>query len=114
MNFNVTHLLRLHILILVYSLSTVFSKLAGEYEFLSLQFIIFFGLMFLCLGIYAIFWQKVLSRFKLSVAYANRAADLLWGIVFGAIFFSEPITVQKMVSVVIVFAGILLVIQSDV
>lgn len=113
MNCNVTPLLRLHILILVYSLSTVFSKLAGGYELFSLQFIIFFGLMFLCLGVYAIFWQKVLSKFKLSVAYANRAADLLWGIVFGAIFFSEPITIQKIGSVVIVFTGILLVIQSD-
>lgn len=113
MNCNVTHLLRLHILILVYSLSTVFSKLAGGYELLSLQFIIFLGLMFVCLGVYAIFWQKVLAKFKLSVAYANRAADLLWGIIFGAIFFSEPITIQKIVSVVIVFVGILLVIQSD-
>ena len=47
------------------------------------------------------------------MAYANRAADLLWGIVFGAIFFSEQITVQKTVSMAIVFAGILLVIQSD-
>ena len=114
MNSDVTHFFRLHILILVYSLSTVFSKFAGEYELLSFQFIIFFGLMFLCLGVYAIFWQKVLARFTLSVAYANRAADLFWGIVFGAIFFSEPITIQKMVSVAIVFAGILLVIQSEV
>lgn len=70
--------------------------------------------MFLCLGVYAIFWQKILSRFKLSVAYANRAADLFWGIILGSIFFAEPITIQKMVSVAIVFVGILLVIQSDV
>lgn len=111
---NAVYLLRLHLLILVYSLSTVFSKLAGEYELFSPQFIIFFCLMFLCLGVYAIFWQKILSRFKLSVAYANRAADLFWGIILGSIFFAEPITIQKMVSVAIVFVGILLVIQSDV
>lgn len=110
---NVSQFLRLHLLILVYSLSTVFSKLAGGYELLSGEFTLFAGLMFACLGIYAIFWQKVLAQFKLSVAYANRAADLLWGILLGAMFFSEPITIQKIVSVVIVFVGIILVIQSD-
>lgn len=110
---KIQHLVRLHILILVYSLSMVFSKLAGEHRFLSIYFLLYFFLMFFCLGIYAIFWQKILTNFSLSVAYANRAADLLWGILLGALFFSEPITLKKIISAVVVFIGIYLVIQSD-
>ena len=113
MNKKILSLLKLHLLVIVYSLSTVFSKFAGQQEFLSSKFIIFTILLFLCLGIYAFFWQKILSNFDLSVAYANRAADLLWGIILGAVFFSEKVTFTKIISVVLVFLGIILVIRSE-
>ena len=113
MNKKLLSLLKLHLLVIVYSLSTVFSKFAGQQEFLSSKFILFTFLLFLCLAIYAFFWQKVLSNFNLSVAYANRAADLLWGIILGAIFFNEEISFTKIISVVLVFCGIILVICSE-
>ena len=109
-NFN---FLKLHLLVIVYSLSTVFSKFAGQQDFLTFKFLLFTGLLFMSLGIYAFFWQKILSNFNLSVAYANRAADLLWGIIFGAVFFSEKITNFKILSVFFVFLGIFLVVSSD-
>lgn len=113
MNKKILSLLKLHLLVIVYSLSTVFSKFAGQQEFLSSKFIIFTILLFLCLGIYAFFWQKILSNFNLSVAYANRAADLLWGIILGAVFFVEKVTFTKIISIVLVFLGIILVIRSE-
>lgn len=113
MNKKILSLLKLHLLIIVYSLSTVFSKFAGQQEFLSFKFIVFTFLLFLCLAIYAFFWQKVLSNFNLSVSYANRAADLLWGIILGAVFFAEKITFTKIISVILVFFGIILVICSE-
>ena len=113
MNKKMLPLLKLHLLVIVYSLSTVFSKFAGQQEFLSLTFFLFAFLLFLCLAVYAFFWQKVLSNFNLSVAYANRAADLLWGIILGAIFFAEKVTFSKIISVALVFLGIILVIRSE-
>lgn len=113
MHNKIFSLLKLHLLVIVYSLSTVFSKFAGQQEFLSFKFIVFAFLLFLCLAIYAFFWQKVLSDFNLSVAYANRAADLLWGVILGAIFFAEKVTFTKVISVSLVFLGIILVIRSE-
>lgn len=113
MNKKFLSLLKLHLLVIVYSLSTVFSKFASQQEFLSLKFFVFICLLFFCLAVYAFFWQKVLSNFNLSVAYANRAADLLWGIILGAIFFAEKVTFTKVISVALVFFGIILVIRSE-
>lgn len=110
---NVPEVIRLHLVIFIYSLSTVFAKLAGRQEFLSPEFFFLCLLMFLFLALYAVLWQKMLGRFSLSVAYANRAADLLWGMVFGAAFFGERISVRSAVCVLLVFAGIVLVACSD-
>lgn len=111
-----THLpdiIRLHLVIFIYSLSTVFAKLAGMQDIHSAVFFAFVFLMFLFLALYAVLWQKALGRFALSVAYANRAADLLWGLVFGAAFFGERISVRSAVCVILVFFGIVLVVRSD-
>ena len=113
MSKNFLALLRLHALVLVYSLSTVFSKLAGGTDFFSAKFFIFAFLLFFCLGIYAFFWQKILSQLSLSLAYANRAADLLWGMFLGALIFGEEISVFKIFSLVFVFSGIFLVVTGE-
>lgn len=110
---NVPEVIRLHLVIFIYSLSTVFAKLAGRQEFLSAGFFALCLLMFLLLALYAVLWQKMLGRFSLSVAYANRAFDLLWGMVFGAVFFGECISVRSAVCVLLVFAGIVLVVCFD-
>ena len=39
--------IELHILLLVYSLGGIFSKLAGQSDFLSLRFMLFYGVVFL-------------------------------------------------------------------
>lgn len=106
-------IVRLHLVILIYSLSTLFAKLAGRHAFLSPLFIAFSLLMFFLLCVYAFLWQKVLGRFELSVAYASRAADLLWGAVFGLVFFSERVTVRSIASVLAVLCGIFIVVKSD-
>lgn len=92
--------------IMVYSLSTVAGNMASKHEFLSLGYILFFGLEFLILGIYAILWQQIIKRFQLSVAYANKAMTLLWSMVWNLLIFSQGITPKKVVGVLIVMAGV--------
>lgn len=105
--------LLLHILLLVFSFSPVFSKLAGRQPFLSKYNIIFYGLVLLILGIYAIFWQQIIKRIPLSTAYANRAITVVWGMLWGLWFFGEAITVQKLVGCAIVVAGVVLFAFSE-
>lgn len=113
MNKKLYSLIKLHLLVLLYSMSTVFSKLAGQSDFLSTHFFTFIFLLFFCLAFYAFFWQKILLEFKLSVAYANRAADLLWGIILGTVLFGEQISATKIAGVLLVFSGIFVITKTE-
>lgn len=101
-------LIGLHVLLMVYSLSSICGKLASGYSFLSLGFIVCYGGMIGLLGVYALGWQQVIKRLPLTFAYANRAVTVVWGIVWGALFFSEPITAGKLAGALIVLAGVVL------
>ena len=90
----------------VYSISSVVSKLASGKELLSLEFIIFYGLDVMILGIYALLWQQVIKKFELSIAYANKAITLLWALVWGIVIFHEQITPGKVAGIVLVMIGI--------
>ncbi len=96
----------LHGLLIVYSFCGVFSKLAAGNDFLSVPFIIFYGLSLLLLGIYAVFWQQILKHFALTEAFFNKAVIVIWGMVWGALFFGEQITVNMIIGAVIIIIGI--------
>lgn len=103
----------LHIILIIFSFCSVFSKLAGQSEFLSFEFCIFYSISIAILGIYAIFWQQILKRFSLIVAFINKAITIVWGILWGAMFFKEQITTNMIIGAVIVFVGVSLVVMSD-
>ena len=103
----------LHILLFVFSFCGVFSKLAASHDFLSLEFCLFYGISILILGIYALLWQQVLKRFSLTTAFLNKAVTIVWGIIWGAIFFNEPVKITMIIGAIIVFIGVSLVVMSD-
>ena len=76
-------LVALHVMLAVYSLSSVCAKLASGFEFLSPGFVACYGGMIALLGVYAIGWQQVIKLLPLTYAYANKAVTVLWGIVWG-------------------------------
>ena len=80
-------LIALHLLLLVYSLSGIFSKNAAHEPFLSPMFILLYGGMLAILFIYAIGWQQILKRLSLSMAFANKAVTVIWGMVWGFLHF---------------------------
>ena len=98
----------LHVLLLVYSLSGIFSKLASAQPFLSPQFVGLYGCMLLVLFVYAIAWQQIIKRLPLSVAFANKAVTVVWGIVWGLLVFHERITLPMLVGALVVMAGVIL------
>lgn len=103
----------LHILLLVFSLCSVFSKLAASYEFLSFKFCLFYGISIVILGIYALLWQQILKKFSLTTAFLNKSTTIIWGILWGALFFGETIKIQMIIGAIIVFIGVSLVVMSD-
>ena len=114
MSKNTKTILALNILLMFFSLGGIFSKLASKQSFLSLKFILCYGSLLFIMFVYAIGWQQIIKRLPLTMAYANRAITIVWGIIWGLLFFNEKLNVGKIIGAVIVIAGVLLyVTESD-
>lgn len=107
------YFIALHIELLLYSLGGICSKTAAKSEFLSFEFIFWYGLVILNLGIYAIVWQQIIKHLPLTTAYANKAVTIVWGILWGMIFFHEQIKWSMILGAIIVMAGVIMVVRSD-
>lgn len=112
-NRRIKSLVALHILLVIYSLSGIFSKNASFYSFLSWQFVAFYAGTLMVLAIYAIGWQQILKRMPLTVAFANKAITVVWGMLWGFFLFDEGITWQMVIGAIIVIAGVVLYSYSD-
>ena len=105
--------LLLQILLMVYSLFGICSKLAAQQPFLSFKFIMYYGIVILNLAIYAVCWQQIIKRIPLVTAFANKAVTVIWGLIWGKIFFQEAITAQKLLGAFIIICGIVLVVTEN-
>ena len=103
----------MHLLLMLYSLGGICSKLAGRYPLFSLPFFLFYGLVLLDLALYAIMWQQILKKVPLITAYANKAVTVIWGLVWGMLVFGETITARKVIGAAIIIAGVVMVVRSD-
>ena len=103
----------LQLLLAFYSCGGIFTKLAGRQPFLSWGFILCYGTVILILGVYAIAWQQIIRVLPLSLAFANKAVTLVWGIVWGGVIFQEQITPGKIIGALIVMAGMLLFVTAE-
>ena len=99
-------MLLLHLTLLLYSVVSVFAKLAG------LPTLVFLALEALTLLAYSILWQQTLKRMPLSFAYANKGVCTLWTALFGLVFFGESLTWGKALGIAVVLVGVLLVVTD--
>lgn len=106
-------ILALQLLLVFYSLAGILSKLASGVSFFSAPFLgLYIGILAI-LGIYAIGWQQILIRLPLTTAYSNRAVTVVWGLLWGLLFFNEPITLGKVIGAVVIIIGIVLYSYAD-
>lgn len=110
-------ILLLQIMVLVYSLLSVVSKVASKIwvkdGIFSIRFILVLGLSIMVLGVYAFFWQRILKKMDLSVAYVNKAMTLFWTLIWSVLFFSEVITLNNIIGVFLISSGIYMVNRSE-
>jgi drug/metabolite transporter (DMT)-like permease len=93
---------------LVYSASTVCAKFAARQDMM-VKVLVFAALELVCLGVYALVWQQVLSRFPLVVAMANKGSVVLINLVWSVLLFGEHINGYNLAGAAIIIAGIWLV-----
>lgn len=107
----------LHLNVLLFSFTSVFSKMASVYYnregLKSVLLYVFLFLMLANCGVYAIVWQKVIQKFDLHVAYANRSVYLFWSQIWAVLIFKEHLTWNNIVGLLIVFAGVVIVSLND-
>ena len=106
----------LHINILLFSFTGIFSKLCaksvnrnGLFDWYT---VLFAALILINCGIYAIFWQQNLKQFDVNVAYAHRAVYNIWSLLWSVLIFSEKITIGNILGTILIIAGIW-VMQSE-
>lgn len=103
----------LHIIVMFYAIGGIFSKRAAGTDFLSGEFLFNYGMVLMILMIYAVFWQIILKKLPLTVAMANKSATVIWGLVYGKLFFGEHITLANIIGAAVIIAGIVIVAFSD-
>ncbi len=103
------NILMLQGIIIIYTISSVMAKLASASKDEPLRFLLFFGLEFVILAVYAVLWQQMIKRFELSVAYANRSMAILWSMIWAVVFFHDRITLQNILGVGLVLLGTVIV-----
>lgn len=103
----------LHLNIMLFSFTSVFTKLASiqynKHGIYGTGLYICFFLMLLNCFIYAIAWQKVIKKFDLNVAYANKSVYLIWSQIWAVLIFHENLSVLNIVGMLVVLFGVLVV-----
>ena len=99
----------MYLAFLVYSLSSVFAKIASRQPFLSMAFLGGVFLVVLCSFIYALLWQKVLEKQEISVAVANKVVVLVLNLIWAFVLFDERLSLIDIVGIIVIFAGVYLI-----
>ena len=113
----------IQVAVIIYTGSGICSKMAGTHKGSielfghTINGLSWYGWLWLflevcCLGIYAVFWQQIIKRFDLSIAYANRAFAVCWSFLWGILLFGEKVRPMNFAGIAMVLAGILLVNQE--
>lgn len=91
----------------IYSLESVFSKMASGYDTLSLKYCLFFGCVIIVLGIYAILWQIILKLMPLSKAFPYKSLSIIYILLFSVFLFGETITVNNIIGAMLIIVGLI-------
>ncbi|MBQ4031390.1 MAG: transporter [Bacilli bacterium] len=105
-NKRLLEFLLLHFSFFIFSLSSLFVKLASDCELFSFKFFLFFGISIVFLGVYALLWQKVLSIYSLTSAFFNKSIVIIWGMIWGLLVFHEKIKFNMIIGCILIMIGI--------
>ena len=107
------YIIALQAAVILYTCTDIAAKLASNYPFLSMGFVLSYGVEIMLLGVYALVWQQIIKRMPLTTAFANKAFTVVWGLVFGVLFFEEKVTAGKLAGIALVVLGVILYAGTD-
>ena len=93
---------------LVYAFSSVFTKWASMAEFLSWPYLLRLSGAVGVLGVYAILWQQIIKRMRVSDAYMFKGTSIIFVLLLSHLFFGEAITLTNALGALLIIGGIAL------
>lgn len=93
--------------LLLYSTTSIFSKLASLSYGNRFNFILYYSILILVLGVYAIIWQQVLKCFDLSTAMLYKPLTIVFCCLWAVLLFRETLTLRMIVGIVIITLGMI-------
>ena len=107
------YILAVNAMFFLYSFVSVLGKLAAKEGEINFRFIMLYGGSLAVMGIYALCWQQIIKKIPLIVAYANKAVVIIWGLLWGVLFFDESVTTGKIAGIFFVVVGVILFATSE-
>ncbi len=104
---------KLHLILIMYSIGSCFSKYAAQYDVFSFGFFACYGIVLMILLAYAVLWQQILKKLPLFIAFANKSIVVVWGMVFGRILFEEKIEWWSVIGVLLIIIGVYMVVKKS-
>lgn len=104
---------KLHLMLFLFSLGGIFSKHAAQEPFFSLKFLLYYSVVLSILVIYALGWQQIIKTLSLTSAFANKSVVVLWGMLWGHLFFQEEIKGSMLLGTLFILVGIYFVVSDD-
>ena len=98
----------LHLSLVVNSLAGAASKMAGKQDFPSLKFCFYYGMVLVITFIFALAWQQILKHMSLTFAFTNKPITIIWGIIWGVLFFREKVTWTMLLGSAVILIGIMI------
>ncbi len=90
------------------SCTGIFTKMASRQEFLSWKYILCLTGAVCILGTYALIWQQIIKRVKISTAYMFKGTGVIFGLLIANFILGENITLQNIIGASIIILGITL------
>lgn len=105
-------MLNLTIAVVIFSLCSVFAKIASGYPLLSWKFIFYYGIAMAMTLVSAIIWQLCLKKIDIVTAYMYKATSQIWYLVWSVVLFKEHITIGNIVGSLLILSGISLLMED--
>lgn len=93
---------------LIYSLSSISSRTAAGFPFLSWFYLLWLALSMVLLGVYAVLWQQIIKRLPIGDAYMFKGLSIIFVLLLAYIFFGESITIFNIIGAIVIISGIAL------
>lgn len=102
---------------IIFSLASVVTKFVSvvwqEQGIFNIKFMAGVLLYVTLLGIYAVFWQKIMKKVELSAAYLCKGMVIFWSLLWAYLLLDEKITIFNLLGTVIIFVGTTVVMKSE-